>query len=93
MSQETSKLKEHIATVERRCKQTKKTGQLNALFSLGWRIAIEWTTAVLVGYGIGYLFDMWTGLAPWGKITFLLLGNIAGVLDIYRTYKNEQQAL
>ena len=60
-----------------------------AWFSLGWRVALEWLVAVLVGYGVGTFLDEWLHSDPWGLIVFLLFGNIAGLLNIYRTYRND----
>lgn len=65
--------------------QSAPESRWNELFALGWRVALEWTVAVLVGYGVGYFVDKLCNTDPWGLIVFLLLGNIAGLLNIYRT--------
>ena len=39
---------------------------------------------VLVGAFIGWLLDRWLGISPWGLIVFLLLGFVAGVLNVMR---------
>lgn len=86
----TDKIKERIAAVERRYHPTKSNERFGALFSLGWRVAIEWAVAVLFGYGLGYLLDHLLGSMPWGLVFCLLLGNIAGLLNIYKTYNAHQ---
>lgn len=82
-------IKRHIASAERRYHDNKNKNRWGALFSLGWRVAIEWAAAVLAGYGLGYAVDAWLNTRPFGMIIFLLLGNVAGLLNIYRTYKND----
>ena len=79
------------ASQERTSERVKGPGnRWNELFALGWRVALEWTVAVLVGYGVGYFIDTLCGTDPWGLIVFLLLGNVAGLLNIYRiVYKAE----
>ena len=50
----------------------------------GFRLSTELVAGVLVGAAIGWLFDRWLGLSPWGMIIFLLLGFTAGVLNVMR---------
>jgi ATP synthase protein I len=40
---------------------------------------------VLVGAAIGWLLDRLLGISPWGLIVFLLLGFVAGVLNVMRS--------
>lgn len=56
------------------------TGFANAL-----RLSSEFIAGVLVGAGIGYLIDRLVGTTPWGMIVFLLLGFVAGVLNVLRS--------
>jgi|LNFM01.1.fsa_nt_gb ATP synthase protein I len=49
------------------------------------RLASEFAAGVIVGGGIGWVFDWAFGLSPWGLIVFLLLGFVAGVLNILRS--------
>lgn len=48
------------------------------------RVASEFASGVLVGAGLGWLFDRWLGTSPWGLILLLLLGFVAGVLNVLR---------
>ena len=48
------------------------------------RIGTELIVAVAVGGGIGFLIDTWLETKPWFLIGFILLGNIAGLWNIFR---------
>jgi ATP synthase protein I len=48
------------------------------------RLASEFVAGILVGAGLGWLIDWWLGTSPWGLIVFLLLGFVAGVLNVLR---------
>jgi ATP synthase protein I len=49
------------------------------------KIGSEFVAGVLVGAGIGWIFDRALGTSPFGLIVFLLLGFAAGVLNVLRT--------
>jgi F0F1-type ATP synthase assembly protein I len=38
-----------------------------------------------IGIGIGHLFDRWLGSDPWGKVIGLLVGTVAGFVEMIRT--------
>ena len=48
------------------------------------RISTELIVAVGVGGGLGFFLDDLLGTKPWLLIVFLLLGNAAGLWNIYR---------
>jgi ATP synthase protein I len=48
------------------------------------RLGAEFVAGVLVGAGLGWLIDLWLGTSPWGLVVFLLLGFVAGVLNVLR---------
>jgi ATP synthase protein I len=50
----------------------------------GLRLSSELVAGVLVGAVIGYMLDRWLGLSPWGFIVFVLLGFVAGILNLMR---------
>lgn len=54
----------------------------------GMRIASEFVSAILVGAAFGYALDWLFDIAPFGMISFLLLGFIAGVLNVMRAAKD-----
>ena len=51
---------------------------------LAFRIGTELVVAVLVGGSVGYLLDNVLDTKPWCLIIFLLLGNTAGLWNIFR---------
>ncbi len=50
----------------------------------GFRLSSELVAGVLVGAGIGWLLDRWFSTSPWGFIVFLLLGFVAGIINVMR---------
>ncbi len=59
---------------------TGKPGYGNAL-----KMSSEFISAILVGALIGYLIDTFAGTTPWAMIIMLLLGFVAGVLNVLRS--------
>jgi ATP synthase protein I len=53
--------------------------------AVGLRLSSELVAGVLVGAALGWGFDRLLSTSPWGLIIFLLLGFIAGVLNVMRT--------
>ena len=51
----------------------------------GFRLSSELVAGVLVGAAIGWALDHWLGISPWGMIVFVLLGFVAGVLNVMRS--------
>jgi ATP synthase protein I len=51
----------------------------------GLRLSSELVGGVLVGGVIGYMLDRWLGISPWGFIVFVLLGFVAGMLNLMRS--------
>lgn len=49
------------------------------------RVSSEFIAGVIVGGGIGWVFDRGLGTSPWGLIVFLLLGFAAGVYNVIRS--------
>ncbi len=54
-------------------------------YARGFRLSSELVGGVLVGAGFGWLIDRLLGISPWGFIVFLLLGFVAGVLNVMRS--------
>ncbi len=52
--------------------------------AVGLRLSSELVAGVLVGAALGWGFDRLLSTSPWGLIVFLLLGFIAGVLNVMR---------
>jgi len=51
----------------------------------GFRMSAELVAGVLVGAVIGWLLDRFLGISPFGLIVFVLLGFVAGVLNVMRS--------
>ena len=49
-----------------------------------FRLASEFVASIIVGALLGYGADRLFGTAPWGMIILLLLGFMAGVLNVIR---------
>lgn len=54
--------------------------QLVRLSTVG--VALVASTAI--GLAIGYALDRWLGTSPWLTLTFLLLGIVAGFINLFR---------
>ena len=50
----------------------------------GFRLSTELVAGVAVGAVIGWFLDRALGISPWGLIVFVLLGFVAGVLNVIR---------
>jgi ATP synthase protein I len=50
----------------------------------GFRLSTELVAGVFVGALIGWFLDRTLGISPWGLIVFVLLGFVAGVLNVIR---------
>lgn len=52
--------------------------------AIGFRLSSELVAGVLVGAALGWGFDRLLSTSPWGLIVFLLLGFVAGVINVMR---------
>ena len=52
--------------------------------ALGFRLSSELVAGVVVGAGLGWGFDWLLSTSPFGFIVFLLLGFVAGVVNVVR---------
>jgi len=51
----------------------------------GLRLSTELVAGVVIGGLVGWLLDRWLGISPLGFIVFLLLGFVAGILNLMRS--------
>lgn len=49
-----------------------------------FRVGVELVSALAVGLGIGWALDRWLQTNPLFLIVFVLLGAVAGVLNVWR---------
>lgn len=54
-------------------------------FARGFQLSSEMVAGVIVGAVIGWSLDYWLGISPWGMIVFVLVGFVAGVLNVMRS--------
>lgn len=50
-----------------------------------FRLSSEFVAGVIAGGIVGWIVDYLLGSTPWGLIVFLLLGFVAGVMNVMRT--------
>lgn len=62
----------------------RKSESNSAGYAQAMKLSSEFIAGVLVGAGIGWVADQWLGTSPFGLIVFLLLGFVAGVLNVLR---------
>src|SRR5882757_7101356 len=53
--------------------------------ALGFRLSSELIAGVAVGAAIGWGVDRWLSTSPFGFIVFMLLGFVAGVVNVVRS--------
>ncbi len=51
---------------------------------LAMRVGVELVSALAIGLVIGWLLDYQFGTKPWLMLVFILLGGVAGILNVYR---------
>lgn len=54
-------------------------------YGYAFRLASEFVAGILVGAGLGWGLDRLAGTSPWGLISLLLLGFVAGVANVVRS--------
>ncbi len=59
----------------------------NAGMANGMRIASEFVSSIIVGAAIGYGIDWIFGVSPFAMILFMMLGFVAGILNVIRITK------
>ena len=50
------------------------------------RVGVELVAALITGVAIGWALDRWLHTTPFLLIVFMLLGGVAGVLNVWRIY-------
>ena len=93
---ETNKNQDPLSALDTRLKKarklvqdplTKKTtdgSEKGSVLSLAFRVAVEIVSAVVIGFILGWFLDDWLGTKPWLMLTFVFIGFVAGVLNVYR---------
>ena len=73
---------------ENRLREPAGASEYAGAAGVGLRIAAEFLSAVLVG---GYVIDRMAGSRPFFLTAFLFLGGAAGILNVYRLAKAEDE--
>jgi len=56
----------------------------------GFQLSIELISGVFIGAAIGYFLDSVFSSFPWCLAVFTIFGGAAGILNMYRSAKGEQ---
>ncbi|MBX9456700.1 MAG: AtpZ/AtpI family protein [Rhizobium sp.] len=79
------RLEEGLEHVQPKDEGAGTTGQdSRAGYNQALRISSEFIAAVIVGGLIGYLLDTFLPTKPWGLVFFVLIGFVAGVMNVLR---------
>ena len=55
--------------------------------AVAYRVLVDMIAGLLVGGFLGYWLDRWLGWAPWGLVTLLVLGFVAGANNAWRAIR------
>lgn len=80
---------EELKHKEALIRHEKSNTEIGRASRIGFRIGAELLSAVIVGAAVGYLTDQVLGTKPWCLAVFLFFGGAAGVLNVYRLAKQE----
>lgn len=58
--------------------------------SIAARVGVELVVTTVMGALLGYLLDSWLGTRPWIMVVGVLLGAVAGFLNLYRVANPEE---
>ena len=64
--------------------QSRPPASQSRQFGVAYRVLVEMVAGVLVGGGLGWLFDHWLGTRPWFLMAMIVLGFAAGMSNAYR---------
>lgn len=80
-----SRIRESRKTQDEQARQENESGPARAsAMAVGLRLSSELVAGVLVGAALGWGLDYLASTSPWGMIVFLLLGFVAGVMNVMR---------
>jgi ATP synthase protein I len=89
LEQRRARLAAELAVVRKEAaEETVRAGQSEESrrgFAQAMKLSSEFISAILVGAMLGYLLDRFAGTGPWGLIILLLLGFLAGILNVLRS--------
>jgi len=59
-------------------------GTAASSLGVGMRVGVELVSALLVAFAIGYGLDRWLHTLPLFLVIFVVLGGVAGVMNVWR---------
>ena len=77
------KVRDRRAGAIRKASSRSKAGASD--IGVGIKVAVDLVAGVGFGGGIGWSLDWWLGTKPWLLVVFLMLGFVAGLLNVIRT--------
>ncbi len=83
---------ERLKKKEQTSRQSRQENEYSYAATTGFRIATELVSGVFVGAALGWVLDKLFETRPVFLIIFLLLGGVAGFLNVYRFVKNEEKS-
>lgn len=69
----------------KRSKRSAAASYAGSGMGVGIKVGVDLVAGVGVGAGVGWGFDWWLGTAPWILVVGLVLGFVAGLLNVIRT--------
>jgi len=78
-------LEASLATRQPDRQERKEGGGAATGYGQAMKLSSEFIAGVAVGAGLGWGIDRLAGSSPWGLVVFLLLGFVAGVLNVLRS--------
>lgn len=85
LDQRLSDIRDRRVKTEQPAGESGDTAARASAMALGFRLSSELVAGVAVGAGIGWGFDRLLSTSPFGFIVFLLLGFVAGVVNVVRS--------
>jgi ATP synthase protein I len=67
-----------------------RSGVSHRQTAVAYRVLVDMIAGLLVGGFLGYWLDRWLGFAPWGLVTLLILGFVAGANNAWRAIRTFQ---
>jgi ATP synthase protein I len=85
LDQRLSDIRDRRVKTEQPAGESGDTAARASAMALGFRLSSELVAGVAVGAGIGWGFDRLLSTSPFGFIVFMLLGFVAGVVNVVRS--------
>ena len=88
-----SSLQERVSKARKPQTPLSETKGRGSAIGMAYRLSMEFVVGIVVGGFIGWWLDKWLSTKPIFLLVMLLLGMIAGVLNMLRTARDMRQVL